>query len=445
MIQCRTLSSESNNNIRYKNERALLLDTNSVFITLFSIMPLVDSLNGYLLRSGFSTTISVGDLYRITVILVMFIFLFKRVSHSITFVLSVAVAYGLVSVLIHNTLIHPEKINIFSEINLLIQWMLSPLIIFSIITAVDLGTINRVSLEKTLNNLQWIAPLTILIPYALGLGYSTYHAAEDELIGFKAFYYATNGISFMLIALFARAVYLFLSNKTKLNFAAVIINGVALALIGTKSTLAMLVAAFFIATYCIYGNRLLRLLGGFALLTALMLVVWLFASDEILSFLSPILGRWDYFSSSVYQGDILSALTSGRIDQIGVHWAELYSNNFSAFALFVGLGDLSSFIRICEMDFFDAFFQFGIIGLSGLLAYLVFILKCARRYSEPRGFELCMIYFFIVYAFIVGHVFNNALSSMVFALFAVVAMTRNDLENRRTNGRAENYGEKISS
>lgn len=403
----------------------LKLDANTVFIVLFSIMPLVDSMNGFLLRSGFSAMLSVGDLYRIGVMLVMLTYCFRGIRRGYFLALVSVAAYGFISILLHAVAIRPGKANVLNEINVLAQLILSPLLIFSLLTAVSNGIVKRGAFDIILDNLQRIAPLTILVPYVMGLGYSTYSAAEGDLIGYKAFYYATNGISFMLIALFSRAVYGFLSDRSVRGFFTVLINGAALALIGTKSTLAMLVVAFLIAIYCIYGNKLLKMLAAVALLGVMGAIIWYFAADSILSFLSPVLGRWDYFSTNVYQGDIVAALTSGRVDQVIAHWKEL-SHNHSWISVFVGMGDMSDTIRICEMDFFDVFFQFGLIGLLALLLFLCFVMNRARELNGNRGFGTCMFVFFLAYAFVVGHVFNNALSSMVFSLFAVVAMTQSE-------------------
>lgn len=405
----------------------LKLDANIVLIALFSIMPLVDSMNGFLLRSGFSAMLSLGDLYRIGVMLVMLTYYFHGFRRSYMLALVSVAAYGLIAVLLHAVVIRPGEANVLNEINVLVQLLLSPLLIFSLLMAVGNGIVKREAFEIILNNLQWIAPLTILVPYVMGLGYSTYSAAEGDLIGYKAFYYATNGISFMLIALFARAVYGFLSARSMCGFVILLINGAALALIGTKSTLAMLVIAFLIAIYCIYGNKIIKMLAAVMLLGVTGATIWFFAADSILSFLSPIIGRWDYFSTSVYQGDFLAALTSGRVDQVVAHWEEL-SLNHSGFSILVGMGDMSDIIRICEMDFFDVFFQFGLFGLLALLLFLCFVMNRACESSGIRGFGTCMLVFFLAYAFVVGHVFNNALSSMVFSLFAVVAITRNDTE-----------------
>lgn len=405
----------------------LKLDANNVLIALFSIMPLVDSMNGFLLRGGFSAILSVGDMYRIGVILVMLTYYCHGIRRSYILALVSVAAYGFISILFHAVAIRPGEANVLSEINLLVQLLLSPLLIFSLLMAVSNGTVKRKVFSIILDNLQWVAPLTILVPYVMGLGYSTYSAAEGDLVGYKAFYYATNGISFMLIALFARAVYGFLSARSMRGLIVVLINGAALALIGTKSTLAMLVIAFLIAIYCIYGNKIIKMLTAVIFLGAVGATIWHFASDSILSFLSPILGRWDYFSTSVYQGDIVAALTSGRVNQVATHWKEL-STNHSGLSILVGLGDMSDTIRICEMDFFDVFFQFGLIGLLALLLFLCFVMNRAREFSGRRGFGTCMLVFFVAYAFVVGHVFNNALSSMVFSLFTVVAITRNDTE-----------------
>lgn len=410
------------------------LDMNLVLIVLYSLMPLVDSLNGFLLRKGFSLSLSIGDLYRIGVIALMLALFLSKIKQSYMFAFASVVAYGLIAILLH-VAIRSGDVDIPSEVNMLTQLLLGPLLVLSLLTAVDNRIIEGWSFDRILDNLQWIAPLTIFIPYLLGVGYSTYSASEGDLVGYKGFYYATNGISFMLIALFARAVFQFLSARSIHGFTIVVINGASLALIGTKSALAMLIIAFLIAIYSIYGSRFLKTLGALMFLGIVVAIIWFFAADIITSFLSPILNRWYYLSSKLYQGDIAAALTSGRINQIGAHWDKLVSFDNQGVSLLVGMGDTSNTIQICEMDFFDVFFQFGLIGLLLLILFVGFVLRRAWVACGNRGFEVCMLVFFLAYSFVVGHVFNNALSSMVFALFAVAAMTRNNANSETVQER----------
>ena len=54
--------------------------------------------------------------------------------------------------------------------------------------------INEDDLKRLFDRLAILFPLTILIPYLLHMGYSTYYGD----VGYKAFYYATNEISFAI-------------------------------------------------------------------------------------------------------------------------------------------------------------------------------------------------------------------------------------------------------
>lgn len=404
-----------------KRFRGIRFDADSVFIFLFSIMPLVDTLNGMLIRSGSAGALTAGDMYRLIVIVTSATFYLFRFDRGNITALLISVVFGLASILIRVLAGLGE--GGASEVNLVAQWMLSPMLVLCIYSSVRSGTLKRRSIRKVFDYLQWLAPATILIPYALGAGYSTYGSADGSFVGYKAFYYATNGISLMLIVLFTRAVYRMLDGRSLLSLTVVILNGASLALIGTKSSLAMLVIAFFVALYCIYGDRLLRLLVRMLPLIVALFTVAYFLMDQITDFLAPVLGRWDYFSTRVYTNDLIGALTSGRVYQIGIHWKELATSPMGLLAFVIGMGDLSAKYRICEMDYFDIFFQFGVVGLMLLLVFISFVMAKGYRANGKRGFEYCMVIFLLLYALIVGHVFNNAMSSMVFSLVSVLAMT----------------------
>ena len=402
----------------------LRIDANLLFIFLISIMPLVDTLNGMIIRGGSASSLTIGDFYRLIVIVAFVSIYLCKFSQGSTVLLLISVCLGLADILIR--IVAGVEFNATSELNLLVQWMLAPLLVLCTYNAVKSGTLRRHSIMAALDYLQWFAPLTILIPYVLGVGYSTYGSANDSFVGYKAFYYATNGISLMLIVLFTRAVYHMLDKKSLLALVPVILNGASLALIGTKSSLVMLVLAFFIAIYCIYGDSFLRFLVRLLPLVIMIVLVFFLLRDQIGNFLAPILGRWDYFSTRVYSNDLLGALTSGRIYQIGLHWNELASSSLSVLYLFVGMGDLSASYRICEMDYFDIFFQFGILGLLLLAAFVFFVISKGYEVNGKYSFELCLVLFLLLYALVVGHVFNNAMSSTVFSLIAVLAMTSGD-------------------
>ena len=398
------------------------LDADAVFILLFSIMPLIDTINGMFIRRGLTGGLTIGDVYRLIIIAACIALYLIRFNRGTAVALLIGVALGFASILVR--VLAGIGAEVASEVNLVVQWMLSPLLVLCMYTSINSGTLKRQSIQTVFDLLQWLAPATILIPYALGIGYSTYGSADDSFVGYKAFYYATNGISLMLIVLFARSVYRLLDRKSPLLLIVVVLNGASLALIGTKSSLAMLVLAFFVALYCIYGNRMLSLLVRLSLLVAVLLLIAYFMIDQITDFLAPILGRWEYFSTRVYSNDLIGALTSGRIYQINLHWNMLVSSPMGLLALAVGMGDLTAIYRICEMDYFDMFFQFGALGLMLLLAFVFFVVTKGYRANGKRCFEWCIAVFLLLYALVVGHVFNNAMSSMVFSLVAALAMTR---------------------
>ena len=402
----------------------LRINSTLVFIILFSAMPLVDSLNGMLIRANGSNAIGIGDVYRFFVLLASFAFFAKKIRKGFFVAFLSSAAFSLLAISVH-ALIGLGG-GAFSEFNLVVQWLFAPILTLSLYTAIRNNVIRANAVISVLNILKWLAPLTILVPYFLNVGYSTYGASDGSFVGYKAFYYANNGISLMLIALFAWTAYLVFQKKTPSNFFTLLLNGCALALIGTKSSLLMLILSFFIVIYSLYGDRLLKLLGK-GIMVIIVAAVLLFAfSSAIYDFLFPILDRWAFFSTKVYGDDILSALTSGRVDLLPVYWEIMLSAKNSFLAIVFGMGDLSRIIKLCEIDYADMFFQFGLIGLLLLLSFIFYVVKKGRSSGRKRSFALSIVIFLLVYALIVGHVFNNAMSSMVFVLFAVYAMTESE-------------------
>lgn len=403
-------------------------------ITLFSIMPIVDSLNGYLIKASFDAIISIGDIYRGIVIVVLFALWSRRMDRTHVLALITAGTCGCLAILVH-AFFGSTSASPLAELNDLIQWLFCPLIVFPLVALVGEGAIDRRSLDTMLTNIAWITPLTIVVPYIFGLGYSTYGTSEG-FVGYKAFYYATNGVSLLLIGVFAYTLFSLISEFSFRRVVSLVLCGISLVLIGTKSALVMLVLSIFICVFCKYREDMQKLLGGVVIALLVILCVGLLAVQLFGSHLDLLFDRWMYFSR-VYSDNILSFLTTGRTDRVPQYANAMLTSGSPVMNFLFGIGDISAEFNICEMDFFDVFFEFGALGFLFLLAFSVYIASPSTKRNTIQEFFFLMIAFILLYSFVVGHVFTNAMSSMVLALFVIGLKVSNREEgvDRRTRER----------
>lgn len=188
------LKSPQKNNLAY------------TYIIILWILPLMDSLNGLINGGGNENGISLGIIYRFVIVIISFSYwLFYGIDRKWFIYFLTLLALLIVSILINN------DNDMFSYIILLFKLVLPIIIIITIRCLSNRNLITRENIDFLMNTWVIIFPLTLLIAYALGLGFSTYGdgtSAGGANVGFKGLYYAQNDISYIIDIL-----YLYIMNK----------------------------------------------------------------------------------------------------------------------------------------------------------------------------------------------------------------------------------------
>lgn len=372
-----------------------------IFCTLYSLLPLADTLNGFVIQELHSS-LSVGQLYRFLLIAVilMQVFSYKKVSKK-DFVPLLMIACSIILLcLIHLFLGR----NLSDELSNGLQWLLFPIFVFGFSILDIHGQLYEEDREKILEIWQWFFPLTILVPKLLGGGYYTYGGN----IGYKGFYYANNGVSFALSILVIYSLYRFCSELS-------IRDGIKFALcawscitIGTKSALiAIAVAVVFLLFDKLNWKHFKRLLVIAVVFIAAYFLFQSFIEEKI----NAVIERYNYFNRMVFNNDFVATITSGRTGKADELWAQMQDGRWGCYLF--GLGNTN---YVAEMDFLDLFFQFGIFGVLAFVIYAVFLKK---DIFKSVGIYKRLIVVSVIYAIIVGHVFNNSMSTMVLVLIFV--------------------------
>lgn len=370
-------------------------------------LPLVDSLNGYLNNGGNEGGLSVGLVYRLLVIVVCLAASCSRRIRRRTL--------GIYCVIILVVMV-PHMYSLITSasfLSLTIKTILPVICIETFLRSEDNRSDTRELIVRLLESWIILFPLTVLVPFSLGIGFQTY---GEGAAGYKGFYYAQNDLCFVLVTMFFIASVRTLREFSFSGLLAILMNGACLLLLGMKSGYILMVLAIL---FCVLNNDM-PLKNRIAISLAICLGC-AFLIPAVSDNIGQIMQRWTYFSNSA--NSFSSFLSSGRIERIGIAAAGLNAEGSQPAWFIFGVGEgyaqyLAPF-GLVEMDPFDVFFQFGIVGAVLLLGYYgsFFMKKPDKRWGWLR---LLLAVAFAM-SLLAGHVANSALSGMVLSVLCALA------------------------
>lgn len=381
--------------------RKYRISITNVMILLYVCMPIVDTLNGYILLQ-LKSDFSVGQLYRIILILFTgMVFLKQRFSKILFEPTLILTAIFVLLSCIHIGMGNPLK----EEILLLSQWLLVPILLSGLLELKRRGEVGKETTDHIFEVYSWMVPATIIIPKMMGIGFAVYSGG----LGYKGLYYANNGVSFLVSILVIHAFGTLFEKRSTLGIIKVCFLVVTCLLLGTKAVMAAVAVGLLYAFFRSFKKNVVR--GCTTTLVILLLFIAVgfgyrgYVSDKV----NDVLTRLAYMGN-VYAGSILDVVTSGRTLK-AKELTELM-RDFGGYpvSLLVGMGNVGT---VAEMDFFDLFFQYGFLGAAGAVIYGANLAK--KLQFDSGGYKILLI-FSSAYSFIAGHVFNNAMSSMVIVL-----------------------------
>ena len=372
-----------------------------LFMDLLVIMPLIDSVNGILLRNSFS--LNVGQIYRITILFGLFVLMKyvrkKRIEMLLTSFMiflivqmCVSTDYGISNALVCLKLFLP----------IFMMYVLKGLLDREVITfACFSSVIERISL---------LTPLTIIVPYIGGIGYHTY----DSWAGYRGFYFATNEISFVISSCIMYLI-LRLSDDIELKYVILLVlNILSALLIGTKSSLAVAAASVFLLILSFLrrrGGSKPKEIGAVA-------VIFVAAIGGIVMFkdsLYAVYMRWLYGRQQNPDASILFSLTSGRTSRIGGAWKTFHDGSLIQILFGWGLAGANNGRPNTEMDYFDLLFAVGWMGFIVIMVlYLLFL-----KHIKNNFWTIPILGFIFILIFAGGHVLYGGLGGMMYALIMV--------------------------
>ena len=374
-----------------------------VIVFLFSILPVVDSLNGILVTKGLP---SIGILYKLFILGVLFVFMLRQGGMPGPAVLC---CLGIVMYLTASIFI-----NVYAFSGKLINADYPVKLVFNVLTLALLyscfrqNLIDGKSIYTILNVSTWLMIVMILVPYALDMGYTIYSGG----IGYKGFFYSNNELSVALIILFYFSLYRLARQISITRIIQLGAIAVCVLLLNTKSGMAACLAggALFVIEYLCRRDAKFKSLVILAILLALYV-----AKDFIIEQVQGFMTRQTYLHG-LYGGSLLDTILSGRTFFLEDAWQALVTGPAFVFRFLFGNGFCSE--TLVEMDFIDIFFYLGFFGMAGVTGLLIYIFaesiknfRKDRTLVRPFGFLMV-----IGFAFLAGHTFFMATSGCYFVL-----------------------------
>lgn len=386
---------------------------NSILLILLfyiiSLFPIIDSLNGYYLNLG--KNIVLGQITRMIFLSLILILFFLNYNSKIK---KNIIWMSIFLVLIFFSIMFQKVFPSYSDvkINYLVSIKFLTLV-FSIEGLVGLAKMkiikyNYIKSLIYINSL--LISLLILVPYVLGIGFNIYSDGS----GFKGFYYAQNELTGVLIMLYS---YVVIDTVKELNIrkiCTIILLLITCLLMSSKSSLILCVGitiSGLIVYFYLNRIRIKLKVCIFTLIIFILLILLAFFSfkDVIEDFLM----RQSYLYK-FFEGNIFTYLTSNRTGLLENSFSNFKNSDFMFIrALFGNAGE--SFPPV-EMDFFDLYFYFGILGL---IIFIFFLFnKCILIMKNNKEISICFI-IAILFASLTGHIFFYGIAGSYFALIIV--------------------------
>lgn len=385
-----------------------------IILAMFFLLP-VDMINGILLKRGIEFPISIGQLYKLFVLLLVFIRLGIRPKFDFMFLIGVFILFALPSFLeffFNDTITTRIVVNDLIKTSKYISVFLA-FIYFSRVYAFP-----RKFTRKLIRN--WVVfsyivfAINILLKY-IGLGFPFY---DYDNTGTTGFFYAGNEISALHLILYGMIAYeLFEIKKAKTSFFFFFLFNLFLGITITSKT-AMLGIALVTVLIIANAENINRIsvrkiiIWVISILVLIPLTVY-FAFKLLMG--SLIMERINYFYR---KWDFVTFIFSERNLRVE-KMMPIYMDEWNFVEKIIGGGPNlyeSQLGNVIEIDFLDIFFSYGLLGL--IIFLIVIILLFLKAYIQYRNgypygrLVLLMLFVMVLESSIAGHVFNSGIAGI---------------------------------
>lgn len=387
-----------------------------IFILLFSILPIIDSINGILVQNNF---ISFGMIYKGLVIgfLIIYLVYSKKINKKTFQIVAMVLGYIGIVMAVNVLLLSGTFISLSFPIKLLINFLL--FITFLVLTRHKI--INGNTFYRILNNSTNLILICFLLPYIFGLGNSIYSGN----LGYKGFFFSQNELNAILIILFYFCLYKVTKTLEWKSIGQLLAMTVSILLMSTKSSLIAVAVGYIFFLIEFYKKKDIKTKRRMLILLTIILI----GSSGFIKKVTQALFARQSSLFSMYDNSLLDTLLSGRTFNLVNAWEVLTESPYRIVHFFIGNGFISDYL--IEMDFLDVFFYLGIVGLIAVIIFLGYVFFNSVENFKQDNSVIRAVCFIMMIAFmnLTGHILLVSTSGWYFIILCSFNMTYNIQKN----------------
>lgn len=399
---------------------------------LLLIMPSIESFNGYLV--GYH----ISDGYRIILGILIFVYLLisKDKINKSSFQAMTVITIFLLLTFLQFLLLHGFQIVLKNDLKTIFRVMLLPLYVAYFKQSFSNNDLEKQDIVRlfTVYSVQFM--LLVIFPFLFNTGLATYDLQTNSLtattgIGCKGFFIEGNSLVAILIAMMVytgETSWKNFQSEQHVNWILYLVvnlgNAWALFIVSTKTgiVMAVLYELFFIIRFVIMAKMLFK----FKAITAILFLVLIpFFIVLIKDFLGDFFIRAKYFYN-LFGGDWLRFLTSSRSVYLSLTTKQISSSINGLIIDLIGGGYYLSFFKpyemykrsVIEMDWFDFYFSYGLVGV---IVYVSYLKNSIVNYFRLKYTECIKVVFTIllIYSFFAGHILFNSMTATILSMCIV--------------------------
>ena len=414
---------------------------NLIYI-LFLLFPIINLITGLMTRYlNFALTLGIAIRIALLLFLVMYVFFLSKSKYKkITIIYFIVLAtFGII-----HLAIRPEYFNLralYNEFNLLFKFMYFPILLLGMLNLYNEYGIDKKKWKKIMLFGLIFYIIFIILPILTKTSFNSYGHAKTGLVGW---FYAANEVGPIMLMLFP--ITFTLLEKHKIAYVIISILGIFTILgISTKvCTLGLGIVLLFFAVPYIFSKK--KLVNKTLLVIVIGIYILLFSpfGENIYYQIEQYNNQQSEIDNNTSQNPVLPQKPSVERPEEGKDFLTVILSNRNLEVIetnkefmkanlidkMFGLGFYSNEkqnVQLIEMDFFDIFYRFGIVGFLLLILPYIYMftsfIKNIKNKSSKFSFELfySIIIFLLMLgiSFLAGHVIGSPAVSTYLAIYGL--------------------------
>lgn len=407
-----------------------------IFIFLI-IQPIIDLVTSLTTKYN-DSVVSIGALSRTFIMGCLFIYIFQYLLRNKRSILWMFIcSFASIAFMLMITFLFKEPFILYEELNFALKTSYYIVMIYTVIILIDKQMINKSLIFQATTVIAFIIGISYWLAILSGTSINSYTYGES---GYSGWFYSANELSVIVIILLGLTIVQLSYQKTLSSWIAFIFILSMLPMIGTKTAFygGMLIIFLYVVYLLVKFNmQLFKQQGHLLFIGIIIFFICLtpfspiFSNTEQLDMRIKQEHRQIVENTEVHDSSLMTKLLSSRNIYLQVVKDDFMHAQALRKAFGLGYaGDYTTDPKLIEMDFFDLFFSYGIIGTLFLLIPFLYLLRKIIIY--PIYLEKVILLFTLSLcfgiSFLAGHVIL-APSVMTYMAILYLAIGLNNNKN----------------